>query len=183
MDLCSKTRRERLHWPMATALALMLAFGTAFAGDDFERDERKDRTEEEPLSTENRCVPEPVAGKGTVRTEQRIRKKRDGTEVERRTRTIEQGQGKGGITLVSYSWKDERTLTTKAEEGRGPSKFISRHDERVIAQSDRVPSMFSTFELRIVGDEVTHVRQRCRCKKDDDDRFGTYTAPSCTAQP
>lgn len=177
MQCSSSTRRGRAPLPCAAALAFALAAPFAFADGDTV--ERKDRTEDTVLSTENKCNGEAVTGRGQLRREQRDTRKADGN-TETRIREREHGQGTGSVTMVDYTWNNDSTTVFRSGPNR-PTRITNRRDERVLAHSDQVPSWFLTIRTEFrENEEPATTKERCRCNKDD----GPSQSVSCeSGQP
>jgi hypothetical protein len=137
MDLCSKTRRERLHWPLASALVLMLAAAPAF-GDDGERRERGDPYEphlrnpcfkDPAFNGKKRCNDMTQAcetvdcdpatnpnGCGTQRTTTKTSPAKDG-RTETRMRREANGFGVGSISHVKYTVAEDDLTVFRTKAG------------------------------------------------------------------
>jgi hypothetical protein len=123
MDLCSKTRRERLHWPLAAATVLILASAPAFA-DDGDRSEKEMFEDSNwAFHMRNPCYRNPATGKrefefvdgsGTQRTTTRNTQKRDGRS-EMRIREQAQGSGVGSRSGVPYKVAEDHLAVTRMQ--------------------------------------------------------------------
>jgi hypothetical protein len=136
MDLCSKTRRERLHWPLAAAAVLMLAAAPAF-GDD----ERHERGDPYFPSLRNPCFKDPATngqkrcsdttqecefvecnaaqnpnGCGTQRTTTKDSPAKDG-RTETRIRRQADGFGTGNVSLVKYTVAEDDLTVIRTRAG------------------------------------------------------------------
>jgi hypothetical protein len=181
MDLSSKTRRERLHWPLPAAAVLVLAAAPAFA-DDGDRERKNTENTPVTITSTNPCfgpadpvtkqhTGEPIEGPGTQQRTTKEKIKRDGT-METRTRTITSGRPVGDVSLVTYDYDNDNTVNLRFKPN-GATKFISRTREEGIPERSRsatgqpVPRFVVTIVDETVFDPANPAKNKTKFERDE----------------